>query len=194
VARGGGFGLGLPDVGDVLPLLLLGGGAYFLLAPGQNGTSLVQRLGAGIAGANVGSLPGASGAANASAQDGPANGGPASFNFNLLESNASYSENNGRLRAHAGFGHVGGGGTFAVGLDVHNTGALGFLGLGSPWLAAGQQWVSYPNEGEWTGHSVDFDLPLERSLFTGLEVRFWISGSDGSLYQRTNAIGASIGF
>ena len=42
--------------------------------------------------------------------------------------------------------------------------------------------------------SVDFDLPLDRSLFTGLEVRFWISGSDGSLYQRTGAIGASIGF
>jgi hypothetical protein len=162
------------------------GGLYVLLSKSADGTSLLDRL-------KGPSLPGAPGAPSQTPEEGPANQGRRKFNFNTLETNARFSENTGHLIGHAGFGHVGSGDFVVIGMDVHNTGAGGFFGLFQPWQTAQQQSLQIPDDGDWAGYGTDFDVELNRNLFTGLEVRYWISNAQGTPYQRTSPIGVNVG-
>jgi hypothetical protein len=124
----------------------------------------------------------------------PANTGVNKFNVNDADSNAFYRENIGHLNAHAGFGHLGPGGTFVCGVDMHDTSFLGLGGLATQWQTLGQQPFGAGNDADWTGYGIDFDLPLSRALFTGLEVRFWISDTQGTPFQKTHPIGVVMTF
>jgi hypothetical protein len=135
---------------------------------------------------SVGGLP-------ANATQGPAQGlGSSAFNFNDRDTTASYSENSGQLSAHAGFGHVGPGGTYTLRLDAHDTGFLGAIGA-QPWISVDAVQVRINDDADWAGYGFDFLDHLDRGLFSGLEVRLSIY-TDTNVLVQSKIVGVSVGF
>lgn len=198
MARGGGFSLGLPDFGELLPVVVLAGGAYVLLVPGPDGTSLVQKFGNAVAGANSAAsaiasfnIPAFGGGPTT---PGPANGTGDSFNINTDQSVSWIRWLAGGAvgafmgGAHIGFGHVGNGGNFVCRLWTQSSGLFG-LGGTQP-IKIGEKQFNCNADASWTGYGVDFDAgPIAgpgSGWFTGTSLKFWadIVDVNGNLYNQ----------